>query len=368
MACRRQAFGHLVDTRVQSTGIEETIYPKDPPREMTARSLISAESQIRTMSKYHGEASGLKLGTAPRDAFGDALKDLGNKFPNVVVVDADVGNSTRTEPFMKAFPERSFNVGIAESNLVSVAGGLAACGKTPVIASFATFLLCNAYDQLRMSVAFPKLNVKFVGTHAGISIGEDGPSQMGIEDVALACALPGVRVIVTADGPSTVKATEAMLAEDGPTYLRLARGKSAVIYPNGCDFQIGKANQLQDGNDVTLIANGLMVAAALDAAKELAAAGISARVLDMHTIKPIDQAAIVKAAKETKGIVVAEEHLHYGGLGAAVAQTSAQLAPCKIAYVNVGDRFAESGDPQGLLEKYGLTPCAIVAAAKGLLS
>jgi transketolase len=313
-----------------------------------------------------GEASGLRLGQATRDAFGDRLKELGEQFPEVVVVDGDVGNSTRTELFAKAYPDRAFNVGIAESNMVSVAGGLAAAGKTPVVASFACFLMCNAYDQIRMSVAFPALNVKLVGSHAGISIGEDGPSQMGIEDVALACSFPGMTVIVPADAVSTKKATEAMLKHAGPTYLRLGRPKVAEVYPQGCNFEIGKAIQLRDGSDVTVIANGLMVAAALDAAKELEAQGVSVRVLDMHTIKPIDEEAIVKAAQETGAIVVAEEHAPFGGLGSVVASTVTRTAPVPMAYVNVGDRYAESGDPDGLLQKYGLTPAAIVDAVQKL--
>jgi len=315
---------------------------------------------------YFGERSGLKLGQAPRDAFGDALKELGAKHPELVAVDGDVGNSTRTEPFIKAFPDRSFNVGIAESNMVSVAGGLASCGKTPFVASFATFLLCNAYDQIRMSVAFPRLNVKLVGTHAGISIGEDGPSQMGIEDVGLACSLPGVKVVVAADGVSAKLATAAMIGQQGPIYLRLARGKVAELYKSESRFEIGKANEMNPGKDVTIIANGLMVAAALDAAVELKAQGISARVLDMHTVKPIDEEAIVKAAKETGKIVVAEEHLAHGGLGSAVAMVTSRLAPVPMAYVNLGDVFAESGDPDGLMVKYGLTPEAIVKAVKSL--
>lgn len=313
---------------------------------------------------YFGEASGLKLGQATRDAFGDALKALGDKYPEVVVVDGDVGNSTRTEVFAQAYAERAFNVGIAESNLVSVAGGLAAAGKTPVVASFACFLMCNAYDQIRMSVAFPGMNVKLVGTHAGISIGEDGPSQMGIEDVALACSFPGLAVIVPADAPSTVQATEAMLKHVGPTYLRLGRPKVPVVYPDGCDFQIGKAIQVRNGKDATIIANGLMVAPALDAAKELESQGLSVRILDMHTVKPVDEEAVAKAARETGAIVVAEEHGANGGLGAAVAMAAAQQAPVPLAFVNTGDRYAESGDPQGLLEKYGLTPGAIVKAVQ----
>ena len=309
-----------------------------------------------------GEASGLKMGPATRDAFGQELKALGETFPDVVVVDGDVGNSTRTEPFAKAFPRRAFNVGIAESNMVSIAGGLAAAGKTPVVASFACFLLCNAYDQIRMSVAFPGLNVKLVGSHAGISIGEDGPSQMGIEDVALASSFPGMTVLVPCDAASTRKATRAMLEHQGPTYLRLGRPKVPEVYTDDSEFEIGKANQLRDGSDVTIIANGLMVPIALDAAKTLDEQGTSARVLDMHTVKPLDEAAIVAAARETGALVVAEEHLAAGGLGTAVAAVVARTVPVPMRFVNVGDRYAESGDANGLLEKYGLTPEAIVEA------
>ncbi|GAB4150067.1 MAG: transketolase family protein [Planctomycetaceae bacterium] len=312
-----------------------------------------------------GQASGLKMGKATRDAFGACLKELGNQYPELVTVDGDVGNSTRTEPFAKAFPERGFNVGIAESNMVSVAGGLAATGKTPVVASFACFLLCNAFDQIRMSVAFPEMNVKLVGSHAGISIGEDGPSQMGIEDVALACSLPGVTVVVPCDEPSTIKATQAMIAQQGPVYLRLGRANVPIVYADGdCPFEIGKANTVREGNDVTIIANGLMVGVALDAATKLKEQGVEARVIDMHTVKPIDKDAIVAAAKETGAIVVAEEHLAAGGLGSAVSMVISQTTPVPMEYVNVGDTYAESGDPQGLLEKYGLTADAIVQAVQ----
>jgi transketolase len=305
------------------------------------------------------------VGKATRDAFGRALEALGADRPEIVVVDADVSNSTRTEWFGKKFPDRFFNIGIAESNLVGIAGGLASCGKTPVIASFACFIMCNAYDQLRMAVAYPGLNVKVAGSHAGISIGEDGASQMGIEDVSLACSLPGFVVIVPADEASTKAATKAMLDHQGPVYLRLGRPDVPKIYEgDNPPFTIGKANEVRNGRDVTIVANGLMVSSALDAADALAAEGIEARVLDMHTVKPIDRDALAKAAKETGAIVVAEEHLAHGGLGSIVAMTVAELAPVPIRYVNVGDRFGESGSPEGLLEKYGLTAENVAAAAR----
>jgi transketolase len=313
---------------------------------------------------YPGEISGLKLGAATRDAFGAALKELGGEHPDLVTVDGDVGNSTRTESFSKAYPERGFNVGIAESNMVSVAGGLASCGKIPVVASFACFLMDNAFDQIRMSVAFPEMNVKLVGSHAGISIGEDGPSQMGIEDVSLACSLPGMVVIVPSDAASTSAATRAMIEYSGPTYLRVGRGKVADIHPEGVEFQIGRAITVREGKDATIVANGLMVGAALDAAKLLAEKGQEVRVVDMHTVKPVDEKALASAASDTGAIVVAEEHLHHGGLGAVVAQAVGRLHPVPLEYVNVGDVFAESGDPEGLLDKYGLTAENIVGAVE----
>ncbi|MBX3447957.1 MAG: transketolase family protein [Planctomycetaceae bacterium] len=315
-----------------------------------------------------GEISGLKLGKATRDAFGMALKELGGEFPAVVTVDGDVGNSTRTEWFAKAFPDRAFNVGIAESNMVGVAGGLAAAGKIPVVSSFACFLICNAFDQIRMSVAYPKMNVKMVGSHAGISIGEDGASQMGIEDVALSTALPHVVTIVPADANSARKATRAMLEHNGPVYLRCGRIEVPEVYGADAPFTIGKANTLNDGKDATIIANGLMVGIALDAAALLAKEGITVRVLDMHTVKPVDEEAIVAAAKETGRIVVAEEHLMAGGLGSVVASVVARTTPVPMEYVNVGDTYGESGDPMGLLEKYGLTAEAIVGAVKKVRS
>jgi transketolase len=309
----------------------------------------------------------MKLGKSTREAFGLALAELGERDPDVVVLDGDVHNSTRTEHFARRFPERFFNVGIAESNLVSVASGLAASGKRPWLASFACFVMCNAFDQLRMSVAFPALDVKVVGSHAGISIGEDGPSQMGIEDVALACVLPNFTVVVPADEHSAREAVFALAQERGPAYLRVGRPNVPIVYPENPPFRLGKANLLRDGQDATIIANGLMVAAALQAAEELAQQGIRARVLDMHTVKPIDHEAIVQAARQTARIVVAEEHLKHGGLGSAVAQVVVEHCPVPMRFVALNDTYAESGSPEDLLRKYGLTAADIVRAVRNLL-
>ncbi|MGA7671346.1 MAG: transketolase C-terminal domain-containing protein [Nitrolancea sp.] len=314
-----------------------------------------------------GTTVGLPMGKATRDAFGEALRAIGADRPDLFVVDGDVGNSTRTEWFAQDHPDRFFNVGIAESNLVSVASGLAASGKTVVAASFAAFLLCNAFDQIRMGVAFPHLNVKLVGSHAGISIGEDGPSQMGIEDVALACTLPGFAVVVPSDEHQTRAAVHALLDFDGPAYLRVGRPAVPKIYDENVQFELGKAVTVRDGTDVTLIANGIMVAAALDAAEQLSGQGVSARVLDMHTVKPIDEDAIVAAARETSGIVVAEEHLHHGGLGSAVAMVAGRKQPCPMRFVDLNDAYGTSGDADALLEHFGLTGEHITKAAQELL-
>ena len=269
-----------------------------------------------------------ELGKATRDAFGRALEALGDDHPNVVVVDGDVGNSTRTEWFGKKYPERFFNVGIAESNLVGVAAGLAASGKTSVIASFAAFIMCNAYDQLRMSVAYPGLNVKVVGSHAGISIGEDGASQMGIEDVALACALPGFVVIVPADELSAQAATAAMLKYEGPVYLRVGRpevprvlrGQRGPLHDRQGQLAARRIRpdhrrQRPDGR-----------AWPSTRPRRWPAKESPARVLDMHTVKPIDRDALEAAARETGALVVAEEHLAHGGLGSVVAMTVAEVS------------------------------------------
>jgi len=314
-----------------------------------------------------GKSIGLEYGPPTRNAFGESLLELGRENENIVVVDGDVGNSTRTEYFGDEFPERFFNVGIAESNLVGAASGLAMSGKDALAASFACFLLCNAYDQIRMSVAFPNANVKLVGSHSGISIGEDGPSQMGIEDIALATCLPNFTVLVPADAPAAMEATRAMFDHIGPVYMRTGRPKVPVVYKDGFDFEIGRANQLRLGSDLTIIACGLMVAAAIEAAEMLTQDGIHARVLDMHTVKPLDEEAIEKAARETGAIVTAEEHLLQGGLGAGVAGVVTERHPVPMEFIGIHDTYAGSGSPQELLDKYGLTAKHIQAAAETVL-
>src|SRR5438128_6469738 len=305
----------------------------------------------------------MKMGKSTREAFGLALAKLGEQESDIVVLDGDVHNSTRTDFFAKKFPQRFFNVGIAESDLVGIASGMAASGKRAWLASFACFVMCNAYDQLRMSVAFPCLDVKVVGTHAGISIGEDGPSQMGIEDVSLACSLPNFTVVVPADEPSTCQAVAALARIKTPAYLRAGRPNVPILYEKEVPFKLGKANPLRDGKDLTIIANGLMVSAALEAAERLAGQKVQARVLDMHTVKPLDDAAVLAAAKETGKIVVAEEHLLHGGLCSAVAMSAARQQPVPMRFVGIKDTFAESGPPEGLLAKYGLTASDIVREA-----
>ncbi|MBM3458151.1 MAG: transketolase family protein [Armatimonadetes bacterium] len=314
-----------------------------------------------------GSTIGLKVGKATRVAFGETLRDLGAEDLSLVVVDADLNNSTRTDMFARAHPDRFFNVGIAESNMVGVAAGLAAAGKRAWCSSFATFVLSNAYDQLRMSVAFPGVNVKVVGSHSGISIGEDGPSQMGIEDMGLACSLPGFTVLVPCDERSTQLATRALHAVDGPGYLRTGRPNAPIVYEADTPWELGKATRLRDGTDLTLIANGLMVPVALEAAGHLEQSGVSVRVLDLHTLKPLDTAELEAAARETGRIVVVEEHLAQGGIGSIVAMAVAGTCPVPMRFVNLGDRFAESGSPESLMETYGLTFPAVVRAARELL-
>jgi transketolase len=310
----------------------------------------------------------LKLGPATREAFGRTLLELGRENKNIVVVDADLSKSTMTYGFSKEFPERFFTCGIAEANMVALAAGLASAGKIPFASSFSAFIMNKGFEQLRVTVAYPGLNVKIVGTHSGISIGEDGPSQMSIEDLSLACALPGFTVIAPADDVSTSALVRAATALIGPVFIRAGRLKVPVVYAPGREFAIGKAIELIEGSDVTLMAHGLMVAESIRAAETLEAEGISARVIDMHTIKPLDVEAIRRAAAETGAIVVSEEHLVDGGLGVRVAQAAAETHPCVMEFVGIQNTYAESGTPEGLLDKYGLVAREVAAAARRALA
>lgn len=311
---------------------------------------------------------GLTMGRATRDAYGDALRELGRRHPEIVVLDADLSKSTKSAGFGEEFPQRFFNVGIQEANLVGLAGGLASSGKVPFISSFAAFIILKGFDQLRMAVAYPHLNVKVVGSHGGISIGEDGASQQSIEDVALACSLPGFVVCVPSDEHQMRAAVKCAFAHKGPVYIRSGRPKAPLIYDREPqDFAFGRATVVRDGTDATIVANGLLVGAAVVAHEQLKREGIHVRVLDMATVKPLDEEAIIRAASETGGIVTAEEHLLHGGLGARVAQLVAKHQPVPMEFVGLADRYAESGDPEALMRKYGLTSEQVVAAVRRLL-
>jgi transketolase len=306
----------------------------------------------------------LKLGPATREAFGKALVELGHANPNVVVLDADLSKSTYTAGFAKEFPDRFFECGIAEANMVAIGAGLASGGKIPFVSSFSAFVLNKGFEQLRVTAAFPNVNLKAVGTHSGISIGEDGPSQMSIEDLSLACSLAGFVVLCPADEIAMIKLVHAAAEHVGPLFIRAGRAKTAVIYGADQEFTIGKAIQLTDGSDVTLIATGLLVAESLRAAEMLEGEGISARVIDMHTIKPLDRDAIAKAARETGAMVVSEEHLVDGGLGVRVAQVVAETHPVPMEFVGIHNTYAESGPPEALLDKYGLIARDVAATAR----
>jgi transketolase len=310
----------------------------------------------------------LKPGPATREAFGKAIVELGRENKDVVVVDADLSKSTMTTYFAKEFPDRFFSMGIAESNMVGVGAGLAMSGKIPFVASFSVFAVNKGFEQMRVCAAYGRSNLKVVGTHSGISIGEDGPSQMSIEEIGLACSLAGFVVLAPADEASTNALVRAAAAHNGPVFIRTGRPKAPLVYSADQRFEIGKAVQVADGKDVTIIANGLLVAQSLLAAETLEAEGISARVLDMHTVKPLDRDAIARAAADTKAIVVAEEHLVDGGLGVRVAQAVTESNPCVMEFVGVHDRYAESGGPEELLEKYGLVARDIAAAARKAVS
>jgi transketolase len=278
-----------------------------------------------------------------------------------------LSKSTYTAGFAKEFPERFVECGIAEANMVAIGAGLASAGKIPFAASFSAFVLNKGFEQLRVTAAFPNVNLKVVGTHSGISIGEDGPSQMSIEDLSLACSLAGFTVLSPADEVSMIKLMHAAAEHVGPMFIRAGRAKTPVIYQPDQEFTIGKAITLIEGTDVTLIATGLLVAESIRAAETLAGEGISVRVLDFHTVKPLDREAITKAAQETGALVVAEEHLVDGGLGVRVAQVVAETYPAPMEFVGVQNTYAESATPEQLLDKYGLLARDVAAAARRVL-
>jgi len=309
----------------------------------------------------------LKMGSATREAFGHALVDLGRVNPAVCALDGDLSKSTMTAYFAKEFPERFFECGIAEANMIAIGAGLATVGKIPFASSFSAFAVNKGFEQLRVTVAYPNVNLKVVGTHSGISIGEDGPSQMSVEDLALACALPGFVVISPADEIAMGVLVKRSAEHVGPVFIRAGRVKVPIVYSTGQDFAIGKSIELIEGSDVTLIAHGLLVPEAIRAAETLDGAGVSARVIDMHTIKPLDMDAIARACRETGAIVVAEEHLFDGGLGARVAQAVSQTQPVPMEFVGLNG-YAESGTPDQLLDKYGLRATNIVSAAQRVLA
>ena len=307
----------------------------------------------------------LKMGVATRAAFGDTLLELARKDNNIVVCDADISKSTMTHKFSQEFPARFFSCGIAEANMVSIGAGLAASGKIAFVASFACFVLNKGFEQLRISVAYPRLkHFVVVGTHSGISIGEDGPSQMAVEDLSLMCALPGFTVLNPADEVAMRALVPQAAYRGEPVYIRAGRPKVPIIYGPEQKFEIGQSVQLTDGSDVAIIATGLMVSEAIRARETLEEEGVSARVIDMHTIKPLDREAIARAASDTGAIVVAEEHLVDSGLGVRVAQAAGELHPAVMEFVGVQNTYAESAPGPALLDKYGLRARDIAAAAR----
>ena len=306
------------------------------------------------------------MGTATRAAYGHVLKTEVYKNPNVVVLEADLGNATKSNAFKEVAPERYFNMGISEQDLIGTAAGFAAAGKIPLASTFAVFATGRAFEQVRNSVCYPKLNVKICATHAGLTVGADGGSHQAIEDISLMRTLPNMTVINPADAKEAEAAVLAAIDYQGPVYIRLGRAETKDIHDDSYHFEWGKAEVLRQGSDVTIFATGIMTAKALDAAETLAKQGVQAEVINVHTIKPLDEETVIASAKKTGKVVTAEEHSIIGGLGSAVAEVLARQCPTKQAFVGVQDSFGESGSPNDLLEKYGLTTEAIVKVAVGL--
>lgn len=302
------------------------------------------------------------MARATRDAYGHLLETELYKNPRIVVLDADLGSSTRSIAFKKVAPERYFDMGISEQDMMGTAAGFAACGKIPLASTFAVFGTGRAFEQIRNSICLPKLNVKICATHAGLSVGEDGATNQSVEDMAIMRSLPNMTVVCPADGAETEAVIRAAVAHDGPVYVRMGRAKVDDVYQSGCPFQWGKGTVLRDGCDAAVIATGLMVQEALKAADILANRGRQVMVIDMAAIKPLDEDLVVAAARKTGFVVTAEEHSVIGGLGGAVAETLSRRCPTRQAYVGIQDCFGESGKARDLLKKYGLTAETIVDA------
>ena len=305
---------------------------------------------------------------ATRDAYGEALAELGAENDKIVALDADLSGSTKTGVFAKKFPARFFNMGIAEANMVGTAAGLASVGKIPFLSTFAIFAAGRAWEQIRQSVAYPKANVKIVATHGGVTVGEDGGSHQSVEDIAIMRAIPNMTVIVPADGEETKGAIRAAAAYKGPVYVRLGRNKVPNVFAAGHSFEIGKGNELIPGTDLTFIATGLMTAQAVIAAERLRNEGISARVVHLGTIKPLDKELVLKAAQETGAVITAEEHSVVGGLGGAVAEFLSEACPTLMKRVGIYDRFGTSGKSEELLKYFGLNADTLVEEAREIVS
>ena len=296
---------------------------------------------------------------ATRDAYGAALLEIGRR-KEIVVLDADLSCSTKTIGFASAFPERFFNIGVAEQDMVGVAAGLSLTGKIPFASTFAIFESGRAWEQVRQTVCYSRLNVKLVATHSGITVGEDGASHQAVEDISLMRVLPGMTVIVPADGRETEQVIQAITEYDGPVYVRLGRAKVPVVMPEGYTFQIGKAYTFHVGRDANIIATGIMVSRALEAMRMLQAEGIDAGVINLSTIKPLDEEALLRAAEKSSLIVTAEEHSVIGGMGSAVCELLSEKRPVTVRRIGVGDTFGRSGRPEELMKLYGLTSEDIV--------
>ena len=304
---------------------------------------------------------------ATRDAYGKALVALGAENTEIVVLDADLSKSTKTADFAKNYPDRFFNMGIAEQNMIGTAAGLAAAGKIPFASTFAVFATGRAFEQIRNSIAYPKLNVKIAATHAGITVGEDGATHQAIEDVAIMRALPNMTVLVPADGEETRQAVYAAAKHHGPVYIRMGRLDVPLLFAKDYRFEIGKANIVREGKDAAIMANGMMVSKALEAAAELSSSGIEVSVVNVASVKPLDQETIIRVAAECGAVITAEEHTIIGGLGSAVAEVLGENRPTPMLRIGLKDSFGESGRPLELLEKYGLTKDEIVKAVRAVM-